>query len=112
MELNTRKRPQVVEEVPYGLYVWEMPDGRWVGDDAGNFLNIASMKNDQKRIAELTAAARSFGINEGKPLFLAGNRQVDDEEFARQKTRLALGLIPDEHDIPAFREDMQNGYVN
>lgn len=112
MDLNTLRTPRVIEEVPYGLYVWEMPDGKWVGDDEGNFLNIASMKGDVKRIAELTAVARSYGITEGQPLFLSGHRQIDDEEFARQKARLTFGLIPDEHDIPAFREDQKHGYVN
>lgn len=110
MELNTKKAPTVIEEAPYGLYVWEMPDGRWVGDDEGNFLNISSMKGNQKRIAELTAAARSYGITEGKPVFLSGHRQIDDEEYETQRQRLMFGLIPDEHDIPAFREDMTRNY--
>ena len=25
-------------ETRLGVYVWEMPDGRWIGDDDGNFL--------------------------------------------------------------------------
>jgi hypothetical protein len=110
MELNTKKAPRVIDEVPYGVYVWEMPDGKWVGDDEGNFLNIASMKGNLKRIAELTAAARSYGITEGGPVFLSGHRQIDDEEYAIQKARLTFGLIPDEHDIPAFREDLTRNY--
>jgi hypothetical protein len=24
---------QVVEEAAYGVYVWEMPNGQWVGDE-------------------------------------------------------------------------------
>lgn len=99
-------RKQIVEEVSYGVYVWEMPNGQWIGDDEGNFLNIASMKGDKRRIQELKDAVRSYGIVEGKPYFLAGHRQVDDEEFENQKRRMAFGMIPDELDVPAFREGM------
>ncbi len=93
---------QTVDEAAYGVYVWEMPNGQWVGDDEGNFLSIASMKGDLKRINELTEAARHYGIMVGKPLFLSGNRKISDEEFEYQKQRQAFGLIPDEHDIPAL----------
>ena len=102
MKLTTKQGPRVIEEVPWGLYVWQMPNGQLVGDDEGNWLNIKAMKGDIKRIAELTDAVRSYGIEEGTPVFLAGHRQIDDEEFERQKTRLKLGLIPDEMDAPAF----------
>lgn len=85
-----------------------MPDGSWVADEDRNFLNIASKKGDQKRIAELTAAARSFGINEGKAVFLSGHTQVSDEEFQSQKERLAAGYVPDPYDLPSLIEDMKN----
>ena len=97
-------RKQIVEEVPWGVYVWEMPDGRWIGDDEGNFLNIAAMKGDQKRIQQLKDAVRSYGITEGNPFYLSGHRQVTDEEFEEQKRRMTFGLIPDEMDIAALRE--------
>jgi len=97
-------RKQIVEEVPWGVYVWEMPDGRWIGDDEGNFLNIAAMKGDQKRIQQLKDAARSYGITEGKPFYLSGHRKVTDEEFEEQKRRMTFGLVPDELDVAAFRE--------
>lgn len=104
MKLNTTRK-HIVEEVGYGLYVWEMPDGRWVGDDEGNFLNIASMKGDKKRMQQLKDAAAQFGITSGQPFFLSGHRQVTDEEFENQKRRLAFGLLPDEYDIPALMEE-------
>ncbi|QNN99126.1 hypothetical protein SEA_FAUST_23 [Streptomyces phage Faust] len=97
-------RKQIVEEVPWGVYVWEMPDGRWIGDDEGNFLNIAAMKGDKKRIQQLKDAVRNYGITDGSPFFLSGHRQVSDEEFENQKRRMEFGLIPDELDVAAFRE--------
>ncbi len=105
MNLKTTRK-QIVEEVGYGVYVWEMPDGKWVGDDQGNFLNISSMKGDRKRMQQLKDAVRQYGITEGKPYFLAGHRQVTEEEFEEQKRRMAFGLIPDELDVPAFREEL------
>ncbi len=104
--MKTIKR-DIVEEVPYGVYVWEMPDGRWVGDDEGNFLSIASMKHDQKRIEELTYAVRGFGVESGKPLFLSGHRKISDEEYATQLLRHKWGLLPDEYDVPALKEELR-----
>ena len=98
-------RKQIVEEVPWGVYVWEMPDGKWVGDDEGNFLNIPAMKGDKKRIQALKDAVRAYGVTEGSPFYLSGHRQVTDEEFEYQKQRLAFGLVPDELDVPAFSEE-------
>jgi len=103
MKLNTKNK-YIVEEVGYGLYVWEMPDGRWIGDDEGNFLNISAMKGDRKRIQQLKDAVAGYGITEGQPFFLSGHRQVTDEEYENQKRRLAFGLLPDEYDIPALME--------
>jgi len=104
MKLKTTKK-QIIEEVPYGIYVWEMPDGRWIGDDEGNFLNIAAMKGDRKRMQILKDTVRSYGITEGQPFYLSGHRQVTDEEYENQKRRMAFGLVPDEYDIPALMEE-------
>ena len=94
-------------ETRLGVYVWEMPDGRWIGDDDQNFLSIQAMYGDRQRIDLLANAVRGYGITEGKPKFLEGSRQIDDEEFQRQKTRLALGLVPDELDIGVYKDEMK-----
>lgn len=107
MELNTTRKPTVIDELPFGLYVWEMPNGQWVGDDEGNFLNIAAMKGDVKRISQITDAARSYGITEGRPVFLSGHRQIDDEEYERQRMRMQWGLVPDEEDLPNMMEQLR-----
>lgn len=104
MKLTTTNK-RFIDEVPWGLYVWEMPDGSWVGDDQGNFLNIPSTRGNKGRIQKLKDAARACGVTEGHPVYLSGNRQVDDEEYENQKRRLAFGLVPDELDIAAIREE-------
>lgn len=110
MSLKTTNK-QLVDEVPYGVYVWEMPDGRWVGDDEGNFLSIAAMKGDRQRVQQLKDAVAHYGVTEGKPTFLSGHRKIDDEEYERQKQRMAWGLVPDEHDVPAMMEELKHGNV-
>ena len=104
-------KPRVIEESNIGLYIWEMPNGQWIGDDDGNFLNIPSMKGNLERISNLRNAVKSYGIVEGKAVFLSGNRQIDDEEYQNQKRRMAFGLVPDELDMPAYKEDLIHGKV-
>ena len=104
-----RLNQQVVEDTILGVYVWEMPDGRWIGDDEGNFLSIASKKGNTDRINALAREVRSYGIHEGSPKFLAGKRKIDDEEFEHQKQRLEWGLTPDPLDIGVYKDSLKNG---
>jgi hypothetical protein len=109
MEKSPKQRVSVVDETDIGVYVWRMPDGRWVGDEDGNFLSIAAQKGDLRRIHELTAAVRSYGVEEGAPAFLPGRRKITDEELEEQESRLSQGLIPDPYDIPALMEELRHG---
>lgn len=106
MEKPRNMKITPVEETDIGVYVWRMPDGRWVGDDEGNFASISAQKGDLKRIHQLTELVRSCGVQEGAPYFLPGRRKVSDEEFEEQKDRLNAGLLPDEYDIPALIEEL------
>lgn len=92
----------------FGIYLWEMPDGRYVADDEGRFLSIAAEYGDVSRMSQLAQAARHYGINEGKPTFFPGHRKVTDEEYEEQKQRLESGLIPDDHDISALVEELRS----
>ena len=107
MDLNKIKYAVNDEETRLGIYVWEMPDGRWIGDDDGNFLSITSTKNNKSRINALADVVRSYGIHEGQPKFLSGRRKIDDEEFEYQKQRLEWGLVPDPLDIGNYKDEMQ-----
>lgn len=99
---------KIVEETDYGLYIWEMPDGSIVSDDEKNYLNIPARRGDKSKIQALIDAVRSYGINEGKAIFLSGHRRVTDEEYEYQKQRLEWGLIPDEMDYGAARDELMN----
>lgn len=107
MDLGKLKSATVKEETRLGIYVWEMPDGRWIGDDEGNYLSITSMKGNRARIDLLAKAVRGYGIYEGQPKFLEGRRKIDDEEFEYQKQRLDWGLVPDPLDIGNYKDEMK-----
>ena len=107
MDINNTKYKVLDEESTLGMYVWEMPDGRWIGDDDGNFLSVTSKKNNRSLMDALAREVRSFGIHEGKPKFLSARRKIDDEEFEYQQQRLKWGLIPDPMDIGNYKDEMK-----
>ena len=93
-----------IEEVNWGIYVWQMPDGSVVRDEDGNTLSIPSIKGDIRQIQKLKVAAKGYGLDEGKPLFFSGHRQVTDDELEEQRSRAELGMVPDPKDMPAMLE--------
>lgn len=97
-----------IEEVDYGVYLWQMSNGALVQDEHGNYLNVAAIKGDVRRINNLKNAAKELGLEDGKPIWFSGHRQVTDEEYEIQKTRMEMGLVPDELDVPAIKEDLDN----
>ena len=106
------QKTQILEETTLGIYVWEMPDGRWIGDDDGNFLSVTSKKGNRSKMDSLAREVRSYGIYEGQPKFLSGRRKIDDEEFEYQNERLKWGLTPDPMDIGVYKDSMlRNGRV-
>lgn len=86
---------QIVEEVPYGMYVWQTPDGEILGDGDGNIMNVFCMKGDRKAIDAITQAAKHYGFPEGNVIWWSGKRRITDEELQEQETRAKLGLEPD-----------------
>ena len=96
----------VVEETILGIYVWEI-DGKWVGDDDGNYLSITSKKGNRERIEMLRKAVSYYGVNKGEPKFLAGRRKINDEEFEYQQQRLNWGLVPDPLDIGEYKDQVK-----
>jgi hypothetical protein len=103
-KLKTTNR-EVVDEYPYGMYVWRMPDGEVLGDDEGNFMNVFSTKNNPRAIKAITEAARAYGFPEGKAEWWPGKRRITDEEYEEQLAREAAGLVPDPLDIAAIRDE-------
>ena len=107
MDIKNIKK-EVIEDSVLGIYVWEMPDGRWIGDDNGNFLSVTSKKGNRSRIDALAREVSSYGIYEGQPKFLSARRKINDEEFAEQEQRLKWGLVPDPFDIGSYKDEMKS----
>ena len=100
-----KNKVSTVKETPYGIYVWKMPDGSIVQDEDKNIMSINAQEFDLRAMRALTNVARSYGIVEGGPWFLPNYRKVTDEEYEQQKARLEQGLIPDELDLGAWRDE-------
>lgn len=105
-----------VEEVPYGMYVWEIEeDGetKILGDGDGNIMNVFCMKGDRKALDAITQAARHYGYPDGKAVWWSGKRPISDEEYEEQLARERMGLTPDPFDYAAIKDEeralRQNG---
>lgn len=99
-----KTRVRVIEEKfsDAGIYVWQLPSGKYFTDGEGNALSIESMINDVARIKELTEAAAYYGQPEGKPVFFSNVRKISDEEYSEQQDRMAQGFIPSSNDLGAL----------
>jgi hypothetical protein len=99
-----KTRVRVIEEKfsDAGIYVWQLPSGKYFTDGEGNALSIESMINDVAKIKELTEAAAYYGQPEGKPVFFSNVRKISDEEYSEQQDRMAQGFIPSSNDLGAL----------
>lgn len=104
MEIKTTNK-QVIKEVPWGVYIWECPDGNPVVDEEGNFMLVFCEEGNREAIKAITQAAAGYGFPEGKPVYWSGKRPISDEEYESQLARQAAGLVPDPLDIGAIREE-------
>lgn len=106
MSLNTTGK-QIVEEVPYGTYVWRMNDGTYLVDEEYRHLSIFCIKGDQKAIKALSDEARNLGFPDGYAEWKSGVRKITDEEYEEQEARQKLGLVADPYDWGAIRDQIQ-----
>lgn len=100
------KRSFVSDGINWGLYVWQMPDGKTLGDNDGNVLNVPAARGDLLQISKLSRYVKEvLGINSGEAVFYEGTRRVSDEEHDDQMARLIDGYTPDPYDIGALRDE-------
>lgn len=101
---------EAIEEVPWGMYVWQLPDGNILADEDGNVMNVFCIKGNLKAQQNITEAAHHYGFPDGKVVWLPGKRRVTDEELAEQQMREKWGLIPDPYDIGALRDELRHNH--
>lgn len=106
MKLKTTGR-RVVDETPYGTYVWQAPDGEFLGDGEGRLLSVFAMRGDLSKITALAKVAAAYGYKDGSPVFWAGKRKITDEEYEEQTARDRLGLVADPLDYAAIRDELR-----
>lgn len=89
----------VSDGIPYGVYIWRI-NGKPVVDEDYNYLQIASRRGDQKKIAALRRFVNEeLGIFEGEPSFEEGSRPISQEEWEDQMARAQAGEVPDPYDL-------------
>lgn len=105
MKLTTTNR-QEIDEVPWGMWVWQLPDGTFLADDDENVMHVFGTR-ELGRVAsqKLADAARFYGFPEGSAVFWSGRRPITDEEYQEQLMRERLGLVPDPLDLGAIRDE-------
>ena len=92
----TPKTTEVQSDSPYGVCLWEMPDGGCLGDGE-RFLSLNGRVGDKNVEARMRKAVIHYmGDATGQPKWMPGRRQVSDMEYDVQNERFANGLIPDE----------------
>lgn len=94
------------------MYVWQLPDGEYLGNTEGDILNIPSEKWDLRKMKNLRDAATNYGYPEGEAIFLPGRRRVNSDELEEQKDRLKQGLTPDIYDAPALLDELRSAKQN
>jgi hypothetical protein len=92
------KRTIAVPESAYGVCLWQMPDGSYLGQD-GHYLSLEGVMGD-RRVEEKMRKSAEYWLEstEGRPAWISGARKVTDDEYDDQSARLRDGLIPDEYD--------------
>ena len=105
--MSSQIRP--VEEVSYGVYVWNVKDRGILVNEDGDPLRINSMKGDISKMANIRKVATHLGFPDGEPMFISGRRAVSDAEYQTQLERQAEGLLADPYDIPALIDKAKRG---
>lgn len=76
-----KSKISVVNETRLGVYVWELPNGKILGNDEGDILSIDSYYGDLTRVSILCREAKALGFEDGKPIFWAGQHKCSDDDW-------------------------------
>jgi hypothetical protein len=92
------KRVEPIIEDPYGVCLWRMHDGSYLGDEDGRFLSMSGNLDNPIIEEKMRIAAISYIGEEamlGGPLWMPGIRKISDSEADDQMENLLEGRIPD-----------------
>lgn len=92
---------------PKYICLWEMPDGRYVGDSDGNYLVAESLtEGDSVVESKMRSVVEHYGIDGGRPVWQLG-RKVTAMESDDQMERLLDGKVPDEQEAALIEIEEQ-----
>lgn len=89
-----------------GLYLWQMPNGKYFGNGDGDFLIIESRHGDIAKMNEIYRAAKYYGAEGGRAVFISNARAVTQSEQEDQMERMLDGKTPDPYDLGALRDEV------
>lgn len=92
--VNKVKITPIEKQGDWGLYFWKLPNGKILGDDNGNILNIPGKSHDFTAMKKIQEAAKECGYEEGSAIFKAHISRVTEEEYQEQLERMKEGKIP------------------
>ena len=91
--LNSRMRPIV--ETNLGVYAWQLPNGKYLGDTEGNMFNVQARMGDIQAMSALGREAAALGFPDGSAKFLPGQHRCTEEEYFTQLEEMMAGKRPD-----------------
>ena len=89
----TRKNMRIIPESNLGVYLWMLPNGKWLADEDNNLLSCDSVEGDIRVMAEMAAAARAVGFPDGKAVWQPAHK-CTNEEYEEQLEELRNGKNP------------------
>lgn len=89
----------VVPSNSFGVCVWQLEDGSFLGSEDNVFLSMEGVIGDRRVEERMRLAVLHYmGDDSGSPKWMPGARKVTNDEWDDQKARLLEGKIPDEVD--------------
>ncbi len=81
-----------VRQNNYGVYVWQLPNGKIMADTAGNVLLVQAKYGDENAKKEIARAAAYEGFPEGNPLW-EDVHPCSQEEWEEQMEDYKNGIL-------------------
>lgn len=82
--MNTKNTTVIPSTSKRGVYLWELPSGKLLGDKDGNYLSIDAWIGDLNAISKLRQEASICGFPDGRPVFWPGRQKVSQSTYEDQ----------------------------
>jgi hypothetical protein len=76
-----RKATIIPKNLPWGVLLWQLPDGKLFCDQHGNYLSAECFKGDLAAVEKMRLAAAYYGAAQGQTIFMPGRRKISQSEW-------------------------------